>query len=127
MVRSENNWPARPENVGRARRVAANAAERAGAGDQVLEAVRLAVSEAVSNVVVHGYVGAPEGSFTLFVDWGPEELQVTVRDRGGGMGPRMDSPGMGLGLPLIARLAESYRVSAPPGGGTQLDMTFPLH
>ena len=42
------------------------------------------------------------------------------------MQPRTDSPGAGLGLPLIANLAETFSVTAPAGGGTELSMTFPL-
>ena len=72
------------------------------------EAARLAVSEAVSNVVVHSYRdnGRP-GDFTVSVEWSGDELRVRVRDHGCGMAPRVDSPGAGLGLPLIANLAES--------------------
>lgn len=99
---------------------------RAGAQEAVGEAARLAVSEAVSNVVVHSYRDASPGAFTLSVEWNGDELRVTVRDKGCGMAPRMDSPGAGLGLPLIANLAESFSVTAPPGGGTELRMTFPL-
>jgi serine/threonine-protein kinase RsbW len=88
--------------------------------------VRLAVSEAVSNVIVHGYRGSASGAFTVAVEWEDDELKVTVRDEGCGMRPRMDSPGAGLGLPLIANLAETFSVSAPPEGGTVVCMTFPL-
>jgi serine/threonine-protein kinase RsbW len=99
---------------------------RAGAQEQVREAARLAVSEAVSNVVVHSYRDTSPGGFTLAVEWGGEELRVIVRDEGCGMAPRMDSPGAGLGLPLIATLADSFSVTAPPGGGTEVCMIFPL-
>jgi serine/threonine-protein kinase RsbW len=92
----------------------------------VLDAVRLAVSEAVSNVIVHGYRESGNGAFTVAVEWEGEQLRVTVRDAGCGMQPRMDSPGAGLGLPLIANLAETFSVTAPPGGGTEVCMTFPL-
>jgi serine/threonine-protein kinase RsbW len=92
----------------------------------VLDAVRLAVSEAVSNVVVHGYRDRATGTFTVSIDWGPDELRVVVRDDGCGMQPRPDSPGAGLGLPLIANVVESFSVIAPPEGGTELCMTFPL-
>lgn len=89
--------------------------------------MRLAVSEAVSNVVVHGYRDSPSrGEFTMSVEWEHDYLRVTVRDHGCGMQPRMDSPGAGLGLPLIATLADSFSVIAPPEGGTELSMTFPL-
>jgi stage II sporulation protein AB (anti-sigma F factor) len=99
---------------------------RAGAQEAVREAARLAVSEAVSNVVVHSYRDIGEGAFTLAVEWSGSELRVIVRDQGCGMAPRMDSPGAGLGLPLIASLADSFSVTAPPGGGTEVVMTFPL-
>jgi serine/threonine-protein kinase RsbW len=93
----------------------------------VLDAVRLAVSEAVSNVIVHGYRESGNGAFTVAVEWEGGELCVTVRDTGCGMQPRMDSPGAGLGLPLIANLAETFTVIAPPGGGTEVRMTFSLN
>jgi serine/threonine-protein kinase RsbW len=92
----------------------------------LLDAVRLAVSEAVSNVIVHGYRDQPDGAFTISIDWDPEELRVVVRDDGCGMQPRADSPGAGLGLPLIATMTESFSVTVPPDGGTELCMTFPL-
>ena len=90
------------------------------------EAARLAVSEAVSNVVVHGYRDSSPGAFTVSVEWNGGELCVIVRDHGCGMTPRMDSPGAGLGLPLIATLAKSFSVTAPEDGGTEVVMTFPL-
>ena len=126
VERCVQSWPAAPEHVGSARRVVSAAARRAGADDPVLDAVRLAVSEAVSNVVVHGYRGSARGAFTVAVEWEGDELRVTVRDEGCGMQPRADSPGAGLGLPLIANLAETFSVTAPPGGGTELRMTFSL-
>jgi serine/threonine-protein kinase RsbW len=127
VERCEQSWPARPEHVRAARRAASVAAQRAGAETSVLDAVRLAVSEAVSNVVVHGYRDSPSrGEFTMSVEWEHDYLRVTVRDHGSGMQPRMDSPGAGLGLPLIATLADSFSVIAPPEGGTELSMTFPL-
>jgi serine/threonine-protein kinase RsbW len=112
--------------VAAARRAALQAARSAGAEGDVLDAIRIAVSEAVSNVVVHGYRGSPDGYFTLAVDRVDGELRVSVRDGGSGMRPRADSPGAGLGLPLIAGLATSVSVVSPPEGGTEVRMTFPL-
>jgi PAS domain S-box-containing protein len=40
------------------------------------------------------------------------------------MQPRADSPGLGLGLPTIGRLAALVDLREPPGGGTELSMTF---
>jgi serine/threonine-protein kinase RsbW len=126
VERCEQSWPARAEHVGAARRAASAAAERAGAEHDTLDAVRLAVSEAVSNVVVHSYRHARRGEFTMAVEWEDDFLRVTVRDHGCGMQPRMDSPGAGLGLPLIATLSDTVSVTEPPDGGTELCMTFPL-
>jgi serine/threonine-protein kinase RsbW len=77
-------------------------------------------------VIVHGYRHSGNGAFTVTIESQGDELHVTVRDQGCGMQPRMDSPGAGLGLPLIANLAESFSVTAPPGGGTEVCMIFPL-
>jgi stage II sporulation protein AB (anti-sigma F factor) len=128
VQRCEQSWPASAEHVGAARRAASVAARRAGAEADVLDAVRLAVSEAVSNVVVHGYRQTPDaGNFTVSVEWDLDLLWVIVRDNGCGMRPRTDSPGAGLGLPLIANVTDSFSVSELPDGGTEVCMTFPLH
>ena len=40
------------------------------------------------------------------------------------MVPRADSPGAGLGLPIIAQLAAAVEISHGAGDGTRLKMTF---
>ena len=40
--------------------------------------------------------------------------------------PRTDSPGLGLGLPLIAQMTESLEVHDRAGGGTEIRMAFAL-
>lgn len=95
-----------------------------GAADP--NAVALAVSEAVTNAVVHAYVDAPEpGEIEVIAQRvGEDCLEILVCDDGRGMLPRHDSPGVGLGLPLVATLAESFEVQARSGGGTQVRMAF---
>ena len=53
-------------------------------------------------------------------------LCLLVRDHGCGLAPRTDSPGLGLGLPLIAESASSVEVTTPGGGGTEVRMRFDL-
>lgn len=51
---------------------------------------------------------------------------MRVIDEGGGMRPRPDSPGVGLGLPLIAQMTQAFEVRSSAAGGTCLDMSFAL-
>jgi anti-sigma regulatory factor (Ser/Thr protein kinase) len=90
-------------------------------------AVALAVSEAVTNAVVHAYADAPEpGDIEVIAQRTRDDcLEILVCDEGRGMLPRHDSPGVGLGLPLVATLADSFEVQARSGGGTQVRMAFP--
>jgi anti-sigma regulatory factor (Ser/Thr protein kinase) len=43
------------------------------------------------------------------------------------MMPRSDSPGLGVGLPLVAKLANRFRVETRATGGTAVSMVFPVH
>jgi serine/threonine-protein kinase RsbW len=120
-------WPARPEHVGDARRAVVEFARIAGAGPTTLFGIELAVSEACTNAIVHGYADGPVETFTVEADSLGDELRVIVRDRGRGMVPRPDSPGLGLGLPLISQMADRVEVRSPPEGeGVELCMIFSL-
>ena len=55
----------------------------------------------------------------------PDRLVVVVRDYGCGMSPNPISPGLGLGLAVIGRLATELNIERPEeGGGTRLRMCF---
>ncbi|MDX6664264.1 MAG: hypothetical protein QOG68_470, partial [Solirubrobacteraceae bacterium] len=47
-----------------------------------------------------------------------------VRDEGCGPTPRTDSPGLGLGLPLMARLTRELQVLDRDPTGTLVRLTF---
>ena len=51
-------------------------------------------------------------------------LCVRVRDHGHGLKPRLDSPGLGLGLPLIIQLSARSAITSPKRGGTEITMHF---
>jgi serine/threonine-protein kinase RsbW/stage II sporulation protein AB (anti-sigma F factor) len=55
-----------------------------------------------------------------------DHVCLYVRDEGTGLAPRVDSPGLGLGLGLIAQVADSADVRAPETGGTEVVMRFNL-
>jgi len=91
--------------------------------------VALAVSEAVNNVVVHAYrdrdASTEPGRVHVAVTLERDDLVVAVSDEGTGMKPRTDSPGAGLGLPIIATLADRVEVDRL-ATGTRLVMAFRL-
>src|ERR687884_2310867 len=81
-------------------------AEDCGAPDDVVAPLALCVTEAVTNAVLHAYRNTySPGGIRVRAECGPERISVTVRDHGMGLAPRLDSPGLGLGLPLIAQMA----------------------
>jgi len=56
-----------------------------------------------------------------------DRLSIAIRDEGRGMRPRADSPGLGLGLPLIATLAETLELGSDSDDqGAEVRMTFRL-
>lgn len=102
-------------------------AAKAGAVDDLVDAVRLAASEILTNVVIHAYREAPApGPLTVEAWCEGGCLLVTVSDSGDGMVPRPDSPGLGLGMPLVAQLADDFRVADRAEGGTRVSMRFSL-
>jgi serine/threonine-protein kinase RsbW/stage II sporulation protein AB (anti-sigma F factor) len=116
-------------NVAQLRESVTDFAYERGIREPRLSDVRLAISEAVTNVVVHAFRGFSEsGTVTVTVASRDHEwIEVRVVDEGSGMTPRDDSPGLGLGLPLIRHLADQFTYDRPPGGvGTELWMRFAL-
>jgi anti-sigma regulatory factor (Ser/Thr protein kinase) len=121
----DESYPAVPDSVPQARRsvthwLSALSADLLMSGD-----IGLAVSEACTNAVHHGYRGASPGAFRVRAESAGEEVCVTVSDDGGGVMPRSDSPGLGLGLPLMGLLADELQIATADGGtGTIVSMRF---
>ena len=119
---------AEPSAVGELRRELAQYATGVGAGPATRDAVKLASSEALTNVVVHAYVGREPGTMSVEA-WTDDNggLLVLVCDEGVGMVPRPDSPGLGVGLSIMAQMADEVRVAGPEeGSGTTVSMRFSL-
>ena len=116
--------PARAENVAVVRHAVGGLGEALDVDEGVLSDMKLAVTEACTNVVVHAY---PESEGPMILSGTAEGRQLTlvVADNGQGMVPRPDSPGLGLGLPLIATLTTSLEIGSK-GAGSALRMTFDL-
>jgi serine/threonine-protein kinase RsbW len=115
--------PARPENVAVVRHVLGALAEALDMPRALIEDVRLAVTEACTNVVRHAY-NSRDGTIDVVVRRNGSELEVIVEDSGRGLGPSPDTSGPGLGLPLIAVLADRLEIDHSVGNGSRLVMSF---
>jgi anti-sigma regulatory factor (Ser/Thr protein kinase) len=117
--------PARPEGVGVVRQALAGVADALDFDASVLADMKMAVTEACTNVVVHAYDG--DGMLEVEMLTGEDGLTIVVRDQGTGIQPRPAQPGvpaLGLGLPLIAALSDSFELRGSAGSGTEVRMTF---
>ena len=123
VERLELRTQATPAAVPGIRRAVVDFAELHGIG--VPPDVALAVSEAVTNTVIHAYRNGRAGEVRVVACAEPDRLVVVVRDYGCGMSPHPDSPGLGLGLSVIGRLCTELNIERPDeGGGTRLRMCF---
>lgn len=110
------------ETVGRVRDQLAAIARAWGLDPETVHGVRLAVSEAATNALVHGYRRRP-GPLAIRAECNGRGIVICIRDHGGGCRPRTDSPGLGLGLPVMASVTERLEVS-DEDPGTEVRMTF---
>ncbi len=119
--------PARPEGVAVVRQALAGMADALDFDAAVLADMKMAVSEACTNVVVHAY---EDSDGMLEVDMLADDagLTIRVRDHGSGIHPQAhrtrEVPALGLGLPLIAALSDAYELHGSAGQGTEVRMTF---
>jgi serine/threonine-protein kinase RsbW len=117
--------PARAEGVGVVRQALAGMADALAFDAAVVADMKMAVTEACTNVVVHAYPNG-DGPMGLRASVDAGVLRVVVVDEGRGILPRADSPGLGLGLPLIATLAESLELGTGTNEETEVRMSFRL-
>jgi anti-sigma regulatory factor (Ser/Thr protein kinase) len=103
----------------------ADFAAACGALPADIDTIKLAVSEAFTNAVIHAYRSGP-GDVQVTAALAGGELWVLVSDEGCGHQTPPVSPGMGLGLALIAQASEDFVITERSTGGTEVRMRFPL-
>jgi serine/threonine-protein kinase RsbW len=114
--------PARAENVAVVRHVLGAFAEALQLPPELVEDIRLAATEACTNVIRHAYRGDEDGPMDVLIRPDGDRLELVVSDRGQGLGADVGGPG--LGLPLIAALADSIDLEAQPVRGSRIAMSF---
>jgi serine/threonine-protein kinase RsbW len=116
--------PAQADSLSVIRHVLGAFAEALRLPPDRVEDMRLAVTEACTNVVRHAYDADRPGTIDVVVRPSRERLEIIVSDRGRGMGPSRDVEGPGLGLPLISALADEVELQQATVRGSRLRMSF---
>ena len=126
-------FPAISENEPFARGVVAAFCLRLNPTLDELSDVKTAVSEAVTNCIVHAYAGA-EGYVTLVCEAEKDMLHIEITDRGKGIEDvaravepffttREDEERSGMGFTIMQTFMTSFSVRSKPGEGTTVSMT----
>lgn len=96
-----------------------------------LEEIKVAVSEAVANAVVHGYENRPDGVVTVVMTITDDTLELKVEDRGKGIANvkkalepsySTDPERMGLGFVFMQSFMDYLHVESSVGKGTTVTM-----
>lgn len=120
-------------NEGFARAAAAAFAAQMDPGIEELSDIRTAVSEAVTNAIIHGYDQSRDRVVTMQMEIEDDALTVIVRDDGCGIGdielarkpfytskPELERSGMGFSV--MEAFMDSVQVDSVVGKGTTVTM-----
>jgi anti-sigma regulatory factor (Ser/Thr protein kinase) len=122
----DERYRAVADAVPRARNTLGDFAADAGVGGDQLEGVRLAVSEAISNAVLHAYEGS-DGEIRVTAAVVPGELWILIADDGCGLrAERSENRGLGLGLGWMAQFSDGLTLVTRSSGGLEVRLRFDL-
>lgn len=97
-----------------------------------LEEIKVAVSEAVGNSIIHGYESAPDRFVRVFAALTIDTLEIRVEDDGLGIEDinkalqpafSTDAERLGLGFVFMQSFMDSFQVDSSPGQGTVVVMS----
>lgn len=131
MNKAVIEFSSRAENVSFARMAVAAFVSQLDFTLSELEEVKVAVSEAVSNAIVHGYANDPEKSVKLEIYVADNYLEIETVDTGRGIDDiakalepaySTDPERMGLGFAFMQSFMDKLDVKSEPGRGTRVKM-----
>jgi len=121
--------PGTPEFVGTVRIAVAHTASRAGFDIEAIEDIKVAVSEACTNIICHAHDDL-EFSYDVAVEIEETKISVIISDTGVGFGleeykePVLgEASGGGLGIFIIKALMDEVDIHSEVGTGTDIIMT----
>ncbi len=132
-MRTETSVEARVESLAAVRAFVEEACRRAGAAASACFDLKLAVDEACTNIIEHGYAGRPAGSIALACEADGDGLRVTIVDSGRPFSPSELAPADvtsgweerrvgGLGWHLIRHSVDEIDYGPDPAGGNRLTL-----
>jgi serine/threonine-protein kinase RsbW len=112
----------RPENLALARLALSGVGAVAGAGEGDVADLKLAITEACTNAILHAYEHEAGGRLVVRYRVDSRQIEVEVEDDGAGFDP--DDPagreagagGEGMGLMIIRSLTDSLRIESDESG-----------
>ncbi len=124
---------ARGENLQAFRDFIEDACRRAAVGPPAAFDLKLAVDEACSNIIEHGYPGDAPGTIRIFFDAGDGQVVVAIADRGRPFDPKsVRAPDLdsrwedrrtgGLGWHLIQSSVDRVTYDSDPERGNRLTL-----
>lgn len=120
--------PGKPEYVGTIRLAVSSLANCVGFDIEAVEDIKVAVSEACTNVVCHGKINRDE-CYEVACEIGEERIIISIIDRAGGYDmsqyqrPVMDDlKEGGLGIFIIKALMDEVDIFSEIGMGTSIKM-----
>lgn len=121
-----------PENVSFARACVGAFAAQLGCTIEEIEEIKLVVSEAISNCIIHGYNNSPKEMITVAVSLSDDRtLEIIVEDFGKGIEDvasvlepsySSDPSRMGLGFTFMKSFMDDMQVVSKPGEGTSVQL-----
>ena len=100
-----------------------------------LDEIKIALSEAVSNSIIHGYENEPDHTVVVTAEVKDGELTLSVVDKGVGIADiaqamepaySTEEEHMGLGFVFMQTFMDKLEVQSVPGCGTRVIMTKQL-
>jgi stage II sporulation protein AB (anti-sigma F factor) len=127
------HFPARPENEALARTLVAALVTPLDPLLDELDELRTAVSEAVTNAIIHGYEGNADGMIELSATISGNVVTVMINDRGKGIGDlhmareplyssRPEWERAGMGFTIMEHLTDEMHVHSQNGWGTTVTL-----
>ena len=122
-------FPAIAENASLARLIIMGVVSPLDVDTQQLTEIKTVVSEAVTNAIIHGYEGNPNGIVELKVELEGRRLYVVIKDNGVGIDDveqakqplfttKHEEERSGLGFMIMESFTDEFRVDSAPGVGT---------